>query len=137
MKPLFFNTLKGLTVFLLSAALLLTLLCFIALRFEEPSALVFVFSNVALLLSAFLGGRFSVNTENGRLLSGLILGVTATLIILLVSLIQSSFDGSSFLRMALTVLLAILGALSRKTRTKAPSSSRKRKSIAARYGSYR
>lgn len=137
MKPLFFNTLKGLIVFAASAALLLTALCFIALRFEEPSQFIFIFSNIALFLSAFLGGRFSVGKDEGRLLQGLIFGVISTLTVLLISLISSSFDGGSFLRMAFTVLFALLGAFSKGAGVKKPSSVRKRKNITKRYGAYK
>ncbi len=137
MKPLFFSTLRGLTVFAISAASLLLILCFIALRLEDPASLILVFSNVALILSAFLGGRFSVSSENGRFLSGLTAGLSGMLIILLVSLITSSFDGGSFLRMALTVLLFILGALSKSGGEKPRASARKRKNIARRYGAYK
>ena len=137
MKPLFFSTLKALTVFAASAAALLLMLCFIALRLDDPASLIFVFSNIALILSAFLGGRFSVNSENARFLSGLIAGLCGTVIILLISLINSSFDGVSFLRMALTVLLFVLGALSKGNGEKPHASAKKRKNKAKRYASYR
>lgn len=134
MKPLFFNTLKGLAVFALSAVLLLLLLSFIAIRFTEPSSLVPVFSNITLLLSAFLCGRFSVNDKCGRLISGLISGLAAMLIILAVSLTVSSLDGNSLVRMLLTVSAAIFGALSTGSNAKHNGSARKRKNIAKRYG---
>ncbi len=137
MKPLFFSILKGLVVFAASAASLLLILCFIALRLEDPESLTPVFSNVALILSAFLGGRFSVNAVNGRFISGLIAGTCGMLIILLVSLVTSSFDGGSFLRMALTVLLFVLGALVKSDGEKSRASARKRKNIARRYGAYK
>ncbi len=137
MKPLFFSTLKGLTVFAISAVSLLLILCFIALRLDDPASLSFIFSNAALVLSAFLGGRFSVNSENSRFLSGLTAGLSGMLIILLISLIISAFDGGSFLRMALTVLLFVLGALSKRGGEKPRASTRKRKNIAKRYGAYR
>ena len=137
MKPLFFSTLKALAVFAVSAAVLLLILCFIALRLEDPASLIFIFSNIALLLSAFLGGRFSVNKESSRFLSGLTAGLSGMLIILLVSLINSSFDGGSFLRMALTVLLFVLGAFSKSSGEKSRASAKKRKNIAKRYASYR
>ena len=136
MKPLFFNLLKGLAVFSLCSAILLLSLCFIAEKTSDPTQYVSVFSNATLFLSAFIGGRATAS-ENSRLLSGLIFGLCATLILFLVSLITSSVDSISAVRMLLTVLLSILGALSKKSRPALRSSAKKRKNIAKRYGAYR
>lgn len=136
MKPLFFNTLKGLAVFAASAALLLLLLCLVAIRFEEPSSLVPVFSGAALLLSAFLCGRASASEKYNRILSGLISGLAAMLLILLITLVFSSLDVDAPLRMALTVLISVLGAVSKKSGEKVKGSARKRKNIQKRYASY-
>ncbi len=137
MKPLFFNAVKGLAIFALCSVSLIFILCFIAIQFDDPEQLVLIFSNIALFLSAFLGGRFSVGKNGKKFISGLIVGIFGALIILLLSLILSSFDAVSFLRMALTVLVSVLGALSKKSVEKQPSSAKKRKNIAKRYGAYR
>ena len=137
MKPLFFGTLKGITVFLIIASSLLFLLCFAALRFDEPAAFIPLFSNIALFLSAFFGGRFSVSNAAGKLISGLVFGISLALILMIISLLFSSVDGMFLSRMLLTVLVSVLGALSGKKRDRIKSSTIKRKSIVGRYGAYR
>lgn len=137
MKPLFFNVIKGLAVFCLCVTVLLFSFCFIALKTENPARYTLIFANAALLLSAFIGGRFSSGNEVSRLVSGIAAGLASMLIILLISLITSSFDSGSFLRMTLTVLIFILGALSKNSGTRTKLSARKRKSIAKRYSAAR
>lgn len=133
MKPLFFNVIKGLAVFGLCAVALLLLFSFIALKTEDPQSYAFAFGNAALILSAFIGGRFSVTPTVSRLLSGVVSGLVSMTVILLISLITSSLGSGSFLKMALTVLLFVLGALSKRGEVKHFSSAKKRKSIAKKY----
>ena len=136
MKPLFFGTLKGLLSFIISATLLLTVFTVIALRLDDPAKTTSVFGNAVLILSAFVSGRFSVNNDGTRLISGICVGIFDTLFLLSASLIFFGLGTGVIFRVFLTVLLSVLGALSKKT-VKGDLSVRKRKSNLRRYAAYR
>ena len=136
MKPLFFGTIKGLLSFIISATLLLTVFTVIALRLDDPVKTASVFGNTVLILSAFVSGRFSVNNDGARLISGICVGIFDTLFLLAASLIFFGLGTGVIFRVFLTVLLSVLGALSKKT-VKKNVSVRKRKSNLRRYAAYR
>lgn len=137
MKPLFLKeTLKGLLSALLIWGVLLTLFSLISLKFEDPDKLLSLFSNIALFAGALFGGRIASRDSENKLLTGLITGCAVMLPVLLVSLIISDWGASSLLRLALTVAAVILGAISRRSTEKAPSSGKRRKEMAKKYGAY-
>ena len=136
MKPLFFGTLKGLIFFIISAVTLLTVFTFIALRLDDPAKTVTVFSNAALLISAFISGRISVNADGRKLIYGICTSLADTLVILAASFLFSGLSDSALLRIFLTALLSVLGALSKKNAVR-DFSTKKRKSNLKRYAAYR
>ncbi len=137
MKLLFLKeTLKGLLCALLVWGVLLTLFSLISLKLEDPDKLLALFSNIALFAGALIGGRVASRDSENKLLTGLITGCAIMLPVLLVSLILSDWGAASLLRLVLTVVAAILGSVSRRSGDRAPSSGKRRKEIAKKYGAY-
>ena len=110
------NCLKGVLAAIISSAVLLLVLSFIAYTRADPDSYVSIFAGIALYVSAFICGFVAVkkNRESG-LLCGLTSGGIFTLMIIGLSLIMRTADAeSSPLRwvMYLVVLgISILGGV--------------------------
>ena len=117
-------------------ALLLIIFSFIALKAPDPSNLLQILSSIALFTGAFFGGRVASTDSENKLVSGLIAGTSVMVPVLLTSLILSDWSSSSLLSLVLTVVASVLGAAIHKNSSRSPSSGKRRKEMARRYGSY-
>ena len=90
------NCLKGVLAAIISSAVLLLVLSFIAYTRADPDSYVTIFAGVALYASAFICGFVAVkkNRESG-LLCGLVSGAIYAMLIMGMSLIARTTDGSS------------------------------------------
>ena len=138
MKPLFwFKVLKGVASAVLFSCALLCLFTFIGLKMDDPSAFIAVYANVSLFSGALLGGGLASKGSDNWMVNSLISGLIYTGIVLLPSLIVSSWEADSLLRAVLTVVVALCGGAIVQRRTgnsQWRSKSRKRREIARRYG---
>ena len=138
MKPLFwFKVIKGVWFTVLVSGALLCLFTFFSLKMDDPSAFSGLYANVALLVGSFVGGNMAARGEDSGLLSALVCGVICMIIILLPSLMFSSWGADSLLRAVLTVLSSVVGAFifgRRESRVSGRKSAKKRREIARRYG---
>jgi len=110
------NCLKGVLAAIVSSAVLLLVLSFIAYTRADPDSYVPIFAGIALYVSAFICGFVAVkkNRESG-LLCGLVSGTIFTVLIVALSLAMRTSDaGGSSLKwvMYLVVLgISILGGV--------------------------
>lgn len=138
MKPLFWRkVLSGVVTAAVCSAILLCIFAFAGLADDDPAALAPLLSKVALIIGAFIGGRVaSVNAEN-RALRGVVCGVCYMFLILVPSLILSSWGASSMLWALLTVLASVFGAVVARGNTSGGRSGiKKRRNISKKYSSY-
>lgn len=136
MKPLFWcRVAVGVAVAVVSSFGMLCLFTLICLRMDDPSRLNAVFSRIALFVGAFLGGRITAKGSQNAALSGIVCGACYALLVLIPSVILSSWGAKSLLWALLTVVSSLIGARSfRGDRVK--SGYRKRREASKRYGSY-
>ncbi len=137
MKPLFwFKVIKGVFCAVALTLVLLLLFAFIALRAEDPSRHVALYSNVALFLGCMLGGGISARGAELSLLNSVVCGSVCAILVLLPSVFLSEWGADSLLRLALTVLSSVLGGVllrDREGRAGKRQSAKRRKAIAKKY----
>ena len=137
MKPLFwFKVIKGVLCAVALTLVLLLLFAFVALRAEDPAKHVALYSNVALFLGCMLGGGISARGAESPILNSVVCGSICAILVLLPSVIFSVWGVDSLLRLALTVLSAILGGIllrDREGRAGKRQSAKRRKAIAKKY----
>ncbi|MBR2459802.1 MAG: TIGR04086 family membrane protein [Clostridia bacterium] len=137
MKPLFwFKVIKGILFAALVSGALLGIFSFLGLRMDDPSAFATVFANVALFMGAFIGGGVASRGDESGILRALVCGVIYMGLILLPSLLFSSWEADSLLRAVLTVLASVIGALLFRRNRDAghyKRSAKRRRRIASRY----
>lgn len=100
---------------------------------DDPSKLMTVFSLVSLAVGAFVCGKTATIGLENKMLQGVASGVMLALVILLPSVLLSSFDSFSFLKMLATVVLAFAGAMIGKKNAGTVYSARRRKGVIKRY----
>ena len=134
MKLIFFR--KLLIGALLGAATsLVLLLIFTAVLSsqDDPSKLMGAFSIVSLVAGAIVCGKAATIGLENKALQGLFAGLIFTVIILLPSVLLSSFDSLSFLKMLLCIVLAFAGAMIGRKNGNSIGSARRRKNVMKRY----
>ena len=121
------NCLKGVLAAIISSAVLLLVLSFIAYTRADPDSYVTIFASVALYVSAFICGFVAVkkNRESG-LLCGLVSGAIFTMLIIGMSLIARTTDESSS-NLKWVIYLVILGVSALGGVIGVPSGKMKRK----------
>lgn len=100
---------------------------------DDPSKLMTAFSLVSLAVGAFVCGKTATIGLENKMLQGVASGVMLALVILLPSVLLSSFDSFSFLKMLATVVLAFAGAMIGKKNAGTVYSARRRKGVIKRY----
>ena len=137
MRSLFWRRiLLGVAAAALASGLLLCIFAVISLRMNDPVKLNGVFANAALIFGAFLGGRVATVREEGRLVNGLVCGALFALAVLLPSLILSEWSSASLLRVVITVISALTGAILFRRGRSRLSARGARKRLKKRYGKY-
>lgn len=86
-RGLFISSLQAQLVWIISAVLLLLIVCAIAFSTEDPDNLIFPLSLCALYLSAVIGGIVAVRLSGDGILSGFISGLITIVLIRLLSLL--------------------------------------------------
>lgn len=117
---------KGLGISVLSGILLVAILCFIALQFDDPEKISIIFAHVALAVVAFIAGYLTskMHGENGAL-CGLAAGLSLVVLMLLLCF-AFSLAISPITYTASAVCSVALSALGGKSAEKS-SGKRKRK----------
>lgn len=116
-RPVFVNSLKGLAAGIVSAILILLVMCAVAMKTPDPAALARPLSFASLLFSALIAGFVSAKLSSGGALCGVICGAMYLAFVFAVSLFvrgggQTNLFVSLALRLAAfpaTVLGAIIG----------------------------
>ncbi len=107
------NCLKGVLAAIISSAVLLLALSFVAYTRADPDSYVSIFAGIALYVSAFMCGFVAVkkNRESG-LLCGLLSGGIFTVLIVLMSLLARTTDGGgSPLRWVMYLIVVAISML--------------------------
>ena len=100
---------------------------------DDPNKLMGVFSTVSLVAGAIVCGKAATIGLESKALQGLFAGLIFTVLVLLPSVLISSFDSLSLLKMLLCVVLAFAGAMvGRKTGVN-KGSAKRRKNVMKRY----
>lgn len=86
-RGLFISSLQAQIAWIISAVLLLLLVCAIAYSTEDPDSLIFPLSLCALYLSAIVGGIVAVRLSGDGVLSGFISGLITIVLIRLMALL--------------------------------------------------
>lgn len=134
MKLIFFRKIIiGILAGTITSAVLLLVFSAILSGQDDPSLLTGVFSVVSLLAGAIVCGKISTIGLERKLIQGLAAGVAFTLAVLLPSVILSDFSGASLIKMLITVVLAVTGAMIGKKSTAKAASAKRRKNVMKRY----
>ena len=138
MKPLFwFKVMKGTVCAVIVTFAMLCLFTLVGLKADDPALHVSLYANVSLFIGVFLGGIVSSRGADAPFLNALVCGVTCAILLFLPSLILSEWDADSLLRMALTVVSSVLGAVLTRGREGSSvrrQSAKRRREIAKKYG---
>ena len=127
MKPLFwFKVIRGVLCAALVTLALLAFFAFLGVRSEDPAKQLALYSNLALFLGCAVGGGISARGAESPLVNSLVCGLICAAFLLIPSLTISVWGADSLLRVALTVLSAIVGGVLFRDRA---GKSMKRKSV--------
>jgi len=138
MKPLFwYGIIKGVAVAVVSTIVLLCAFTLLSLKADDPGKNLSLYANIVLYVAVALGGAVSARKAEKTALSGVVCGLICMILVLLPSIVFSSWGADSLLRAALTVLSALVGAWLTAlggSRRSSRGDARYRKRIAKKYG---
>lgn len=102
---------KATVAFTVISAILIAISAFIISKLDDPSSVVSLTSLLILGVAAVTAGKISSFGCTNKFVQGLVTGLTVCAILITLSAIFSGYDGMSLLKIFITPVLCVIGAI--------------------------